>query len=171
MDATRCPHGLLLTVPGPDPGPCCHCLIWSDGNSRAGNGSSSGERLHATSLETFVAQKISALLGLIAAGADFYRSVGVTRKSEAEGVWQRFYGRDAVAEQVEALLQLERDWDGFLDWVDKSLQTGRSTEGVPAARVGPELVLTDGRSGGSVTLAQHLQAGHKLLLVLIRHYG
>ncbi|KAM8846596.1 selenoprotein L isoform 2-T2 [Synchiropus picturatus] len=123
------------------------------------------------SLETFVAQKISALLGLIAAGADFYRSVGVTRKSEAEGVWQRFYGRDAVAEQVEALLQLERDWDGFLDWVDKSLQTGRSTEGVPAARVGPELVLTDGRSGGSVTLAQHLQAGHKLLLVLIRHYG
>lgn len=109
------------------------------------------------------------MLGLIQAGADLYLSLGVRQRAEAEEVWSRFYRCDAVAEQVEALLKLERDWDDFLTRVD--LRTGRSSEAGPVARVDPDLVLTDGRSGGSVTLRRHLQAGQKLLLVLIRHYG
>ncbi|TWW68562.1 hypothetical protein D4764_19G0003600, partial [Takifugu flavidus] len=43
------------------------------------------------SLEGFVPHKITTLLGLISAGAQFYKSLGVKKKSEAEAVWQKYY--------------------------------------------------------------------------------
>lgn len=124
------------------------------------------------SLETFVPNKITTMFGLITAGATFYKSLGVSKKSEAEAVWQKSYHHAAVQEQVEALLQLETSWDSFLDSVDAGLQTvdGQSS-GKPTDRLSPDNTFTDARSRQTVTLGQFLNSGQKLLLVLIRHFG
>uniref|UniRef100_A0A671V8T0 Selenoprotein L n=2 Tax=Sparus aurata TaxID=8175 RepID=A0A671V8T0_SPAAU len=124
----------------------------------------------AESLERFVPYKITTLYGLMTAGAQLFKSLGVKKKSEAEAVWQKFYHRAAVREQVDELLQLESDWDSFLVSVDEGLQTELSG-GTIAESLSPETPFTDGRSGKSVTLGQYLDQGQKLLLVLIRHFG
>uniref|UniRef100_A0AAQ4S386 Selenoprotein L n=2 Tax=Gasterosteus aculeatus aculeatus TaxID=481459 RepID=A0AAQ4S386_GASAC len=125
------------------------------------------------SLEKFVPYKITTLLGLITAGADFYRSIGVKKKTEAEKVWQRFYHNAAVRELVEELLTLESEWDSFLESVDSRLQTTdrQLSGGKIADHLSPDTAFTDGRSGESVTLGRYLGQGQKPLLVLIRHFG
>lgn len=124
------------------------------------------------SLETFVPHKITTLFGLITAGAQLYKRLGVKKRSEAEAVWQKFYHLAAVREQVEELLQVEDEWDSFLDGVDRGLQTDRQLSGAELAdSLSPETALSDGRSGKSVTLGQYLHPGQNLLLVLIRHFG
>lgn len=127
----------------------------------------------AVSLENLVPHKISTLFGLITAGADLYKSLGVKTKSEAEAVWQKFYHHAGVREQVEELLQLESEWDSFLESVDTGLQTTHEqpSGAETADSLSPDIVFTDARSGKSVTLGQYLDEGQKLLLVLIRHVG
>ncbi|TKS76180.1 hypothetical protein D9C73_009658 [Collichthys lucidus] len=122
------------------------------------------------SLESFVPHKITTLFGLITAGAQFYKRLGVKKRREAEAVWQKSYHLAAVREQVEELLQVEDEWDFFLDGVDKGLQTtDRQLAGAGAAdSLSPETPLTDGRSGKSVTLGQYLDQGQKLLLALLK---
>lgn len=126
----------------------------------------------ADSLENLVPYKITTLFGLIAAGTQFYKSLGVKKKSEAEAVWQKFYHHEAVREQVEELLQVENEWDSFLESVDEGLQaTDGQLSGQIADSLSPDVEFIDGRSGKSVTLGQYLDQGQKLLLVLIRHFG
>lgn len=126
----------------------------------------------AESLEKFVPHKISTLFGLITAGTDFYKSLGVKKKNEAEAIWQKSYHRPAVREKVEELLQVETEWDSFLDDVDRGLQTAAEQQsGGPVESLSPDIELTDARSGKSVTLGQYMNQGQKLLLVLIRHFG
>ncbi|KAF1376886.1 hypothetical protein PFLUV_G00216130 [Perca fluviatilis] len=127
---------------------------------------------HTDSLEMFVPDKITILLGLMAAGTDFYKSLGVKKKSEAEDLWQKSYHHVAVREQVEELLQLESEWDSFLESVDRGLRTtdGQLAGGQIADSLSPDTAFTDGRSAKSVTLGQFLGQGQKLLLVLIRHF-
>lgn len=119
----------------------------------------------------FVPHKISTLFGLIKAGADFYKSLGVKKWSEAEAIWQKSYNHEAVREQVEELLQLETEWDSFLEGVDRGLQTTDAQLSQTADRLSPDTELIDARSAKSVTLGQYLGQGQKLLLVLIRHFG
>ncbi|KAK5852659.1 hypothetical protein PBY51_006510 [Eleginops maclovinus] len=127
----------------------------------------------AESLEKFVPHKISILFGLITAGADFYKSLGVKKRSEAEAIWQKFHHNATVRDKVEELLQLENEWDSFLESVDSGLQTTdrQLSGGKMADSLSPDTAFTDGRSGESVTLGQYLGRGEKPLLVLIRHYG
>uniref|UniRef100_A0A8P4GRV6 Uncharacterized protein n=2 Tax=Dicentrarchus labrax TaxID=13489 RepID=A0A8P4GRV6_DICLA len=127
----------------------------------------------AESLETFVPHKITTLFGLITAGAQLYKSLGVKKKSEAEAVWQKYYHQAAVREQVEELLELEGEWDSFLEGVDRDLQvTDRLLSGSKIVEsVSPDAAFTDVRTGKSVTLGQYLDQGQKLLLLLIRHFG
>lgn len=125
------------------------------------------------SLESFVPHKITTLFGLIAAGANFYKSLGVKKKKEAEDIWKKSYHHEAVREQVERLLQLETEWDSFLESVDRDLQTTdrQLSGGKIADSLSPDTSFTDAKSGKSVTLGQYLHQGQKLLLVLIRHFG
>lgn len=125
------------------------------------------------SLEGFVPHKITTLFGLITAGAQLYKSIGVTKKSEAEAIWQKSYHHAGVREQVDELLQLETEWDSFLESVDKGLQTsdGQLSGAQTADSLSPDTVVIDGRSGKGGTLGQYLDRGQKLLLVLIRHFG
>lgn len=125
------------------------------------------------SLEKLVPYKITTLLGLITAGADFYKTIGVKKKSEAEDIWQKSDHTAAVREKVEELLQLEREWDSFLETVDIGLQTTdrQLSGGKIAERLSPDTPFTDGRSGESVTLGKYLGRGQKPLLVLIRHFA
>lgn len=125
------------------------------------------------SLENFVPHKITTLLGLITAGAHLYKSLGVKKKSEAEAIWQKCYHKAAVREQLEVLLQLESEWDSFLESVDRGLKTtDRQLSGAKTAdSLSPDTSFTDGRSGECVTLGHYLGQGRKLLLVLIRHFG
>lgn len=124
------------------------------------------------SLESFVPNKITTLFGLITAGATFYKSLGVTKKSEAEAIWQKSCHHAAVKEQVDQLLQLQTNWDSFLESVDAGLQVidGQPSEKT-TERLSPDNTFTDARSGKTVTLGQVLDQGQKLLLVLIRHFG
>ncbi|GLD49774.1 thioredoxin-like protein AAED1 [Lates japonicus] len=119
------------------------------------------------SLENFVPHKITTLFGLMTAGADFYKSIGVKKKSEAEAVWQKTYHRAAVREKVEELLQLESDWDSFLESVDRDLQTtdGQLSGVKTPDSLSPDTPFTDGRSGKSVTLdhVAELQASQTVL--------
>lgn len=124
------------------------------------------------SLESFVAHKLVDLLGLIAAGAEFYKSLGVKKRSEAESVWQKFYHHAEVRDEVEELLELESEWDSFIESVDEGVHAGAGqSSGLRADSLSPEIPLADGGSGKSATLGQYLGQGQKLLLVLIRHYG
>ncbi|KAI4798593.1 hypothetical protein KUCAC02_020621 [Chaenocephalus aceratus] len=127
----------------------------------------------AESLEKFVPHKIAILFGLITAGGDFYKSLGVKKRSEAEAIWKKFYHNATVRDKVEELLQLESEWDSFLESVDRGLQTTdrQLSGGKMAASLSPDTAFTDARSGESVTLGQFLGRGEKTLLVLIRHYG
>lgn len=125
------------------------------------------------SLENFVSTKITTLLGLINEGANFYKSLGVKTKSEAETIWQKSYHHAAVREQVDDLLELESEWDSFLDRVERDLKVsnGQLGGGETLDRLSPETPLTDARTGQSVTLGHYLDRGQNLLLVLIRHFG
>ncbi|KAM9703211.1 selenoprotein L isoform 1-T3 [Menidia menidia] len=127
----------------------------------------------AASLEALVPHKITTLFGLITAGADLYRSLGVKTKSEAEAVWQKSDHHAAVRQQLDELLQLEGEWDSFLKQVDDGLQAsdGLLSAGEPLERLNPHSQLCDARSGRSTTLGEFLCPGQKLLLVLIRHFG
>ncbi|KAM9840744.1 uncharacterized protein ACBR49_016096 [Aulostomus maculatus] len=127
----------------------------------------------AGSLEDFVPHKITTLFGLMTAGTNLYKSLGVRKKSEAEAIWQKYYAWAEVREQVEELLQLQSEWDSFLDSVDRGLQTTDGLlSGAPTAdNLNPETPFTNGRTGESVNLGQYLDQGQKLLLVLIRHVG
>ncbi|KAI3364491.1 hypothetical protein L3Q82_011272, partial [Scortum barcoo] len=121
------------------------------------------------SLENFVPYKITTLFGLITAGADFYKSIGVKKKSDAEATWQKFYHHAAVREQVDELLQLESEWDSFLESVDRGLQTsdGQLSGRQIADSLSPDAPLTDARTEKSVTLGQYLVQGQKLLLAAL----
>ncbi|KAL3979493.1 ubiquitin C [Sarotherodon galilaeus] len=103
----------------------------------------------ADSLENFVPHKITTLFGLITAGAKFYSSIEVKKKCEAEAVWQKSCHNAAVREQVQELQQLEKEWDSFLESVDKDLQTTdvQLSGGKTADSLSPETLFTDGRSG------------------------
>ncbi|KAM3603393.1 uncharacterized protein V6R79_021384 [Siganus canaliculatus] len=120
----------------------------------------------AESLESFVPYKISTLFGLIGAGTQFYRTIGVKKKHEAEAVWKKYYHHAAVREQVEELLEVESEWDSFLEGVDRDLQTTDTqlSGGKLADSLSPDLQLTDARTEKSVTLGQYLHEGQKLLL-------
>ncbi|KAM3603361.1 uncharacterized protein V6R79_020740 [Siganus canaliculatus] len=120
----------------------------------------------AESLESFVAGKITALFGLTAVASQFYKTLGVTKKQEAEAVWQKYYHHAAVREQVDELLEVESEWDSFLERVDRDLQTTDTqlSGGKKADSLSPDLQFTDARTGKSVTLGQYLHEGQKLLL-------
>ncbi|KAG7219614.1 hypothetical protein INR49_018952 [Caranx melampygus] len=133
----------------------------------------------AASLENFVPYKITTLFGLITAGTDLYKSIGVKKKSEAEALWQKFYHHEAVREKVEELLELESEWDSFMERVDKDLQaTDRQLSGQKLAdSLSPDMSFTDARSGKSVTLGDYLGRGQKTvpearsLRVLVVSFG
>ncbi|KAK5622345.1 hypothetical protein CRENBAI_004947 [Crenichthys baileyi] len=123
------------------------------------------EQEAAASLESFVPHKITTLFGLITAGEDFYRSIRVKTKGEAEAVWQKSHHQPAVREQVEELLKLENEWDSFLLSLDKGLQmTDEQQSGAKTVdSLSPDSLFTDARSGESVTLSQFLEANQTLL--------
>ncbi|XP_036398770.1 uncharacterized protein LOC118787347 isoform X2 [Megalops cyprinoides] len=112
------------------------------------------------SLQDFVAQKISlerdsSLLGLVAAAAELYRGC-----PEVQGL-------------VDELLQLQTEWDAFLECLDAELQmSDRTLSHEPrAGRLSTETTLTDARTGEPVTLAKYLGRGEHVLLVLIRQFA
>uniref|UniRef100_A0A8C6URE1 Uncharacterized protein n=1 Tax=Neogobius melanostomus TaxID=47308 RepID=A0A8C6URE1_9GOBI len=108
------------------------------------------------------------MFGLITGGATLFKNLGVTKKSEAEEIWKKSYHREAVREQVDALLQLETEWDSFLESVDGGLQTADIPLS-PTESLSPDMALLDARTAKNVTLGEYLSPGLKQLLVLIRH--
>lgn len=132
-----------------------------------------GKQEAEASLQDYVPNKITTLFGLITAGADLYNSLGVTKKSEAEAFWQKFFHHESVREQVEELLQLETEWDEFLERLDVDLQTTdrQLRDGPAVASLSADTPLTDARTGENVTLGRYFGKGENLLLVLIRHFG
>lgn len=118
----------------------------------------------------FLPYKITTMFGLITGGATLFKNIGVTKKSEAEEMWKKSYHREAVREQVDALLELETEWDSFLESVDPELQTSDLSRS-PTTSLEPDLALLDARTGKNVTLGEHLSPGQRQLLVLIRHVG
>ncbi|KAG9347519.1 hypothetical protein JZ751_005087, partial [Albula glossodonta] len=122
------------------------------------------------------AKAVGSLFGLSAAAASFFTSLSVKKRSEAEQLWKNAYHHSEVRDQVEDLLQLEAEWDAFLEHLDIHLQTSdvllsRSPQ---ARSLAGEMVLTDARSGESVNLTKYLGKGESLLLsvrVLVVSFG
>uniref|UniRef100_A0AAV2K7T2 Selenoprotein L n=1 Tax=Knipowitschia caucasica TaxID=637954 RepID=A0AAV2K7T2_KNICA len=125
----------------------------------------------AESMEGFLPYKITTMFGLITGGTTLFRDLGVTKKSEAEELWKKSYHLEAVREQVDALLQLEIEWDAFLEHVDQSLlaSNGQESPVMSVESLSADTALIDARSSKSVTLGEFLVPGQKQLLVLIRH--
>lgn len=120
--------------------------------------------------EGFLPYKITTMFGLITGGATLYKNLGVTKKSEAEEIWKKSYHREAVREQVDALLQLETEWDSFVQTVDSELQASKVPVSIMKS-LSPDIPLLDARTEKNVTLGEYLNPGQKQLLVLIRHAG
>ncbi|KAJ0026779.1 hypothetical protein NQD34_017779 [Periophthalmus magnuspinnatus] len=126
----------------------------------------------AESLEGFLPYKITTMFGLITGGTTLLKNLGVTKKSEAEELWKKSYHRDAVREQVDALLQLETEWDSFLEHVDQGLLTPNGVSPMQTTEtLRPDTALIDARTAKNVSLGEFLGPGQKQLLVLIRHVG
>uniref|UniRef100_A0A673WWV0 Uncharacterized LOC115192909 n=2 Tax=Salmo trutta TaxID=8032 RepID=A0A673WWV0_SALTR len=132
-----------------------------------------GKQEAAGSIEDFVPNKITTLFGLMTCAANFYNSIGVKKRIDAEDLWKKSYHHAKVQEQVEELLQLEEEWDAFLDRIDTELKTSdkRLTGGPTSQNLSADTPLTDARSGENVTLGLYFGKGENLLLVLIRHFG
>lgn len=118
----------------------------------------------------FLPYKITTMFGLITGGATLFKNLGVTKKSEVEEIWKKSYHREAVKEQVDALLQLETEWDSFLESVDIDLHSSDVSLS-PTKSLSTDIALLDARTAKNVTLGEYLSAGQKQLLVLIRHVG
>lgn len=130
------------------------------------------------SLQEFIRQKIRieqrhSLLGLIEAGAALYKSLSVRRKKDAEELWRRNNRFAAVRDAVDALQQLEVQWDAFLQRLDDELQLSPKTlDGNNQSKcISPETSLIDARTGETVTFEKYLGKGKKVLLVLIRQFS
>ncbi|CAL8317671.1 unnamed protein product [Merluccius merluccius] len=84
------------------------------------------------SLEKFVHIKITTMFGLMTAAADFYNSIGVTKKSDAESTWAKSY----------------HEWDSFLASVEDGLRPAETQglEGSTADRLSGDVALVDARS-------------------------
>ncbi|KAJ0061201.1 hypothetical protein NL108_013514 [Boleophthalmus pectinirostris] len=123
--------------------------------------------------EGFLPYKITTMFGLITGGTTLFKNLGVTKKSEAEELWKKFYHREAVREQVDALLQLETEWDSFLEHVDEGLlSSNRQVLPINTTEsLSPDTALIDARTAKNVTLGEFLTPGKKQLLVLTRHVG
>uniref|UniRef100_A0AAY5KJQ5 Uncharacterized protein n=3 Tax=Esox lucius TaxID=8010 RepID=A0AAY5KJQ5_ESOLU len=132
-----------------------------------------GKQEAAGSIKDFVPNKITTLFGLMTCGANFYKSISVTKHSEAEDLWKKSYHHAMVREQVDELLQLEEEWDAFLDSIDTELKTtDKQLTGRPTSQnLSADTFLTDARSGENVALGKYFGKGENLLLVLIRHFG
>lgn len=130
------------------------------------------------SLQEFIWQKIrieqkQSLLSLIGAGAALYRSLSVKRKKDAEDLWQKNIHCGALADALQDFLQLEVQWDAFLQRLDDELQLSAKilTEGHQSTRISPDTSLINARTGETVTLDKYLGKGKKILLVLIRQFS
>ncbi|KAJ8009060.1 hypothetical protein DPEC_G00084920 [Dallia pectoralis] len=127
----------------------------------------------AGSIKDFVPNKITTLFGLMTCGANFYKSISVKTQKEAEDLWKKSYHHAKVRDQVDELLQLEKEWDAFLDSIDTELKnTDKQLMGHASLKnLGADTLLTDARSGENVALGKYFGKGESLLLVLIRHFG
>ncbi|XP_071752997.1 prostamide/prostaglandin F synthase-like [Centroberyx gerrardi] len=112
------------------------------------------------SLEEFIRKKIrieqnQSLLGLIEAGAALYRRCA------------------ALRDAVEDFLQLEVQWDAFLQHLDDELHLSAKIldQGQQARWISPDTPLLNARTGETLTLEKYLGKGEKILLVLIRQFS
>ncbi|KAJ8355874.1 hypothetical protein SKAU_G00186680 [Synaphobranchus kaupii] len=111
-------------------------------------------------------QEIASVFGLAAAAASFFTSLSVKKRSEAEELWKTAYHHAEVRDCVEDLLQLEVDWDTFLQRQDVEQQMSDRLMGQrpKAESLTGEMVLTNARTRGVVNLSQYLGKGESLLL-------
>lgn len=125
------------------------------------------------SLQDFATNKLMSLFGIIAAGANLYSSLSVNKRSEAEDLWKPLYQIAGVRDAVEDFLELEVEWDAFLESLDSRLQMSDKLLACtsPVERLSADIKLTDARSGEEVTVGRYYGKAENLLLVLIRHLG
>lgn len=125
------------------------------------------------SLQDFSSKKISLLLGFTDTGAHFLSSLSVKKRTEAEELWKKYFHDVDVQDHVEDLLQLETDWNEFVEGVDSELNLNGNLHGeVQLGGYMPGVLkLKDARSDESVSLGSYLGKGTKLLLVLLRHFA
>ncbi|KAL2098850.1 hypothetical protein ACEWY4_005330 [Coilia grayii] len=130
------------------------------------------------SLQDFIRNKISierpkSLLGLIAAGAELYKSLSVKKRTEAEALWSIKFRHAEVQEAVDSLLQLGAEWDAFLEGLDHKLKLkdGTLNQTINIASLPADTIFTDARTGNAVSLGKYLGKGSKTLLVLIRQFS
>ncbi|XP_041108507.1 selenoprotein L isoform X2 [Polyodon spathula] len=81
------------------------------------------------SLQDFSSKKISLLLGFTDMGAHFLSSLSVKTKTEAEELWKKYFHDVDVRDHVEDLLQLEMDWNEFVEGVDSELNLNDNLHG------------------------------------------
>uniref|UniRef100_A0A8C4RIA5 Uncharacterized protein n=1 Tax=Erpetoichthys calabaricus TaxID=27687 RepID=A0A8C4RIA5_ERPCA len=125
-------------------------------------------------LKDFALNNLNILFGFTDAGANFLTSLSVKKRSDAEKLWEHFFQDEDVRDHVEELLQLEVDWDEFLQHLDSSLNLC-DTPSVPMVRLGGyvpgDLQLKDARTNEHLKLSSYFRRGTKTLLVLLRHFA
>uniref|UniRef100_A0A0E9X613 Uncharacterized protein n=1 Tax=Anguilla anguilla TaxID=7936 RepID=A0A0E9X613_ANGAN len=111
------------------------------------------------------------MFGLSVAAAGFFNSLSVKNRTEAEELWKTAYHQAEVRDMVEDLLQLEVEWDTFIQRQDTKQQTTDTLlgQGPRAGNLPEDMVFINARTGGTVNLAQYLGKGENLLLFLLRH--
>ncbi|KAJ8270705.1 hypothetical protein GJAV_G00118290 [Gymnothorax javanicus] len=114
-----------------------------------------------------VSEIICGLFGSVVPAASFFTSLSVKSRVEAEELWKTAYSRAEVRDRVEDFLQLEEDWDAFLQSQDAEQHKSDTLlrQDLKAGSLIGEMALTDARTGKTVNLAQYLGKGERLLLL------
>ncbi|WAR20139.1 LOW QUALITY PROTEIN: hypothetical protein MAR_001977, partial [Mya arenaria] len=111
------------------------------------------------SKEEFINGKIGKLFGMSFAYEKCYNRLHVSTKEGLERKIHRFSRDRDLREASSDLLDVEQDWDTFLQGVDKSLE-GKTEDTVQVGETGPlNFPLVDARSGEATSLQEYVGKG------------
>lgn len=105
--------------------------------------------------------------------SDVFRKHSITTKGSFEGLIQKYFRHSIIRHLHDDLIENENEWDSMLEEVDKSIASENDKALQLGDRLPDNIMLTDARSGGVISLGNlGLEFnGKHLVFVLLRHFA
>lgn len=121
-------------------------------------------------LDEFIESKVGKLFGLAVTYRKVLERHEVKTKQEFEKLLQRNFRHTEIQDLVDEVHTLEKDWDLFLQGIDKNLDVDTGHVG-KLEEDGPlDVEVVNAKTNDKVVLRNYLQDTH-LILVLLRHFA
>lgn len=116
-------------------------------NERISTLLSSARRDCLNSIEDFVSDKVRKMGSIMTFYHNIFCNLDVQNRKELDNKISQLYGDKEIRESVDELIELESEWDEFLEGVDKKLNGDKVKNELAVGDQGPcELMLTDVRT-------------------------